>query len=342
MRQLYVDLLCFSCLRVGAAAGGEYMWRFRSTQSREPAPPRRLEVRHSRHRASLVGLNGAALAAITLLALVAVFFLLPPAVWAAAVIGALLLPLGGSVSSLRRRVLATRPTASFPVAYEGPTNVPGDQIRLGLLELTRVHDNATFEHSSWLAETATKLGAEMGIQGVELERLRWAALLHDLGKIAVSKATLTKAGRLTEAELVEIRRHPTIGADLIAAVLPHDLAVSHAVRHHHERWDGCGYPAGLKGEEIPLASRIVSVVDVFEALISDRPYRAALTQEQAAVYIRDGAGTHFDPVIASMFLGMLARNIRQVRRGQDTGPCGGQANSGNANRPLDHTHQVRA
>jgi len=189
------------------------------------------------------------------------------------------------------------------------TDTEGNRIRAGLVGLTKMHDEATYDHSSWLAETALRLGAEMGLHGSELERLRWAALLHDLGKIAVSKATLTKAGRLTEEELLEIRRHPTIGADLIAAVLPDDVALSDAVRHHHERWDGCGYPAGLRGTDIPVASRIVAVVDVFEALTSDRAYRSALSLEQAAVYIRDGSGSHFDPDIVNAFLGILATGL---------------------------------
>lgn len=318
------------------------MRRLWSTPSQEPARLCRLEVRQTRHLARLSGLNLVAPIAITPLALVAVFGFLLPDAWPAAMMASVLIALAGAAISLRRRELAMQPSAAIPITHEVPPDVSGDRIRRGLLELTRVHDVATFEHSSWLAENATKLGAEMGIQGVELERLRWAALLHDLGKIAVSKATLTKAGRLTEGELAEIRRHPIIGADLIAAVLPYDSALSHAVRHHHERWDGCGYPAGLKGEEIPLASRIVAVVDVFEALTSDRSYRAALTQEQAAVYIRDGAGSHFDPVIASAFLGMLAITTRRDRRGQDEGPCGRQACNRHAIRPLDSTHQVRA
>lgn len=181
-----------------------------------------------------------------------------------------------------------------------------DVVRTGLLELTRTYDQATFDHSSWLAEIATRLGGELGLSARDLAKLRWAALLHDLGKIAVPKATLSKSTRLSDEELEEIRRHPTVGADLIRAVLPNDEDLGAAVRYHHERWDGCGYPSGLKGEAIPIAARIVAVVDVFEALTSDRSYRSALTVEQAAVYLRNGAGSHFDPEVVKTFLELLS------------------------------------
>lgn len=317
------------------------MQRYKSRPAPAPAIFRRQKVGPTRSPSSLGGLGGLVVVATTSVGLVAIFLLLTQGTWELALAIAVLSPVFGIATSWSWQQGRTMATTIFPAADQESKDEAGNRIRLGLVELMRVHDEATFEHSSWLAETATKLGAEVGIHGAELERLRWAALLHDLGKIAVSRATLSKAGRLTEAELTEIRRHPTIGADLIAAVLPHDIALSEAVRHHHERWDGCGYPAGLVGEAIPVASRIVAVVDVFEALTSDRAYRSALTLEQAAVYIRDGAGSHFDPRIAGAFLGIMAMGTARDRRRQHVGSSGGQVSNGRTIQPTDSAQRVR-
>ena len=176
-----------------------------------------------------------------------------------------------------------------------------EEVRLGLAELAEKDNPDTHEHSKWVADTAVLLGRELGLHDDALNSLYCAGVLHDLGKIAVPKSILEKTGRLTDEELREIRRHPVVGAEIIAAVLPDESDLVNAVRFHHERWDGYGYPEGRRATDIPLAARIIAIVDVFEALTSNRAYRAALSPEQAIVYIRGAAGLHFDAELVRLF-----------------------------------------
>src|SRR5207237_9304073 len=131
--------------------------------------------------------------------------------------------------------------------------------------------------------------------------LRLGGYLHDLGKIAVPDAVLLKAGELTPAERLQIRRHPALGADLVRGLHTLD-AVRPIVRHHHERWDGAGYPDGLKGEEIPLTARILTVVDCFDALREDRQYRRGLTREEAVEFLLKNSGSQYDPRVVVLFI----------------------------------------
>ena len=130
--------------------------------------------------------------------------------------------------------------------------------------------------------------------------LGYAALLHDVGKIGVHEDILNKTDKLTDEEYKAIQRHPEISAEIIAPVPFLNPSVN-AVRHHHERWDGRGYPDGLSGEQIPLMARIISVVDAFDAMTSDRSYRSALSHEVALQKIQSGKGEQFDPRIADLF-----------------------------------------
>lgn len=229
--------------------------------------------------------------------------------WAVALIALLVPAFVGAGVYLENRHLQLREAPGSKKEQEFP--VRGEafsaEAYYRLAELVRRFDPDTYEHSARLAEIGVELGLELGFGPTQVESLRWAATLHDIGKIAVSQVTLNKIGRLTTQELAEIRRHPSIGAALIEAVVPFEKCLIDAVRHHHERWDGGGYPSAMRGQQIPIEARVLAVVDVFEALTSNRPYRAALSPEQAAIYIRQSAGTHFDPHIVDVFLGLLAR-----------------------------------
>ena len=159
-------------------------------------------------------------------------------------------------------------------------------------------DPYTAEHSDGIVEMASTVGEALGMTPVDLDELRLAAPLHDIGKIRVPEAILSKPGPLSERERIVMNHHPAWGAELLACV-PGVEVVAGIVRFHHERWDGTGYPDGLSGERIPLASRIISACDAFNAMTSDRPYRGAMSVEHALVELRDNAGTQFDPRVVA-------------------------------------------
>jgi HD-GYP domain-containing protein (c-di-GMP phosphodiesterase class II) len=133
-------------------------------------------------------------------------------------------------------------------------------------------------------------------------------MLHDIGKVAVSDEILGKPGPLTESEYAEIKRHPLIGADLVARVEGLDPIVPW-IRHSHEHYDGTGYPSGLSGEDIPLAARILLVADAFDAMTSDRPYRDALSREEALRELEEHAGSQFDPRCVELLLGHVSAGV---------------------------------
>jgi diguanylate cyclase (GGDEF)-like protein/putative nucleotidyltransferase with HDIG domain len=143
-----------------------------------------------------------------------------------------------------------------------------------------------------------------GVSDAELETLASAALLHDIGKVSVPESILTKPGSLTPHEMRQVERHPVIGAEIVQA-LPFRQALAPVIRYHHERWDGRGYPDGLKREEIPLGARILATVDCYDALTTDRPYRKALTHREAATFLSREAGRMFDPEVVDALLDYL-------------------------------------
>jgi HD-GYP domain-containing protein (c-di-GMP phosphodiesterase class II) len=167
-------------------------------------------------------------------------------------------------------------------------------------------DGYTAEHGNSIAELAVEVGRELGIADAGLDDLRYAATLHDIGKIAVPDAILNKAGPLSSEEFEVIKQHPVAGERILATV-PQFGRVRRFVRHSHEHWDGGGYPDGLRGEEIPLGARIVLVVDAYHAMTSDRPYRAAMSHDGACEEIKSNAGTKFDPMVADASLVVLKR-----------------------------------
>jgi putative nucleotidyltransferase with HDIG domain len=161
-------------------------------------------------------------------------------------------------------------------------------------------DGYTHRHSERVAALARRLAAELGHSTEEQEKAELAALLHDVGKIAVPDSILNKPTRLEPGEFEEMKQHPVHGARILANIQsPAVKAILPGVKYHHERWDGTGYPDGLRGEEIPMLGRLIGVADFFDALTSSRAYRGALTVDEAMTLIQQGAGTHFDPQVVA-------------------------------------------
>ena len=140
----------------------------------------------------------------------------------------------------------------------------------------------------------------MHLPPIQVEQIKLAGMFHDIGKIGIKDNILNKNGRLTQEEYSEIKKHPEIAVDIIGELI--DKEILDIVLYHHERYDGKGYPAGLKGEEIPLGARILAVADSWDAMTSERPYRKALPKSVAMEELRKNAGTQFDPDIVSVFL----------------------------------------
>ncbi len=171
----------------------------------------------------------------------------------------------------------------------------------GWAKVLELRDLETEGHSQRVTDLTLKLARAMGIEGDDLDHYRRGALLHDIGKMAVPDPILLKPGPLTDEEWEIMHQHPTYAVEMLHAI-PFLRPALDIPRYHHERWDGSGYPYGLKGEEIPLAGRIFAVVDVWDALRSDRPYRSAIPPEEARQIIQQESGTHFDPRIVKVFL----------------------------------------
>jgi HD-GYP domain-containing protein (c-di-GMP phosphodiesterase class II) len=159
-----------------------------------------------------------------------------------------------------------------------------------------------------VAVMCVAVGRELGVDDAELPHLRSAGALHDIGKLAIPDAILSKPGPLTEDEWAFVRRHTAIGERILRSA-PALASVAPIVRSVHERFDGGGYPDAIAGEQIPLASRIVAVCDAFQAMVSDRPYRTAMSAEGALAELRACAGTQFDPMVVDAF----ARGLRDGR-----------------------------
>jgi putative two-component system response regulator len=172
-----------------------------------------------------------------------------------------------------------------------------------LLRVADARDRETGHHSDRTGRIVAALGEELGFSEVAIHQLRRAALLHDIGKVAVPDEILHKPGPLTEDERVQMRRHVRVGWQILSGSDDPTLQLASEIAlAHHERWDGRGYPLGLAGEKIPLEARLTAVADVFEALTSDRPYRGALSVEVARAVIVEGRGTHFDPAVVDAFV----------------------------------------
>jgi len=180
-----------------------------------------------------------------------------------------------------------------------------------LNQLLDLKDLNTGVHSTRLAEWSVRIGRDLGLDDGSLRDLEVAAILHDIGKIGTPDHILKKPGPLTDEERDTIRKHPEYGWAVLR-VVPGFERVSLFVLHHHEAFDGSGYPAGLKGDEIPVGSRIVSVMDSFDAMISSRPYRRGLSLEEAVRRLEAGIGTQFDPVVTPRFISLASSGASTV------------------------------
>jgi putative nucleotidyltransferase with HDIG domain len=170
-----------------------------------------------------------------------------------------------------------------------------------LTRAIEARDPYTRGHSSRVTDMAEAVARALGWSEERIASLRVGGPLHDIGKLAVSDEVLCKEGRLDDDELAQIREHPKIGAKLLLRVTALREAIPY-VLYHHERWDGTGYPSGKRGEEIPVEARVLAIADAFDAMTSDRPYRDALSREEALAEVERCAGTQFDPKIARVFL----------------------------------------
>ena len=194
-------------------------------------------------------------------------------------------------------------------------------------ELSRIHfataealataidakDQTTHCHVRRVQIYAAGLGAVLGLPKLEIAALKAGALLHDIGKLAVPAHIINKPGRLSPAEFEKMKIHTTVGAQILSRV-EFPYPVIPIVRHHHEQWDGLGYPDGLKAEQIPITARIISVVDCFDSVREDRPFRRGMTRDEAVAFLRRGSGEHFDPNVVDLFIEHLPRFEAQIAR----------------------------
>jgi HD-GYP domain-containing protein (c-di-GMP phosphodiesterase class II) len=181
----------------------------------------------------------------------------------------------------------------------------------GFNQLLDLRDLNTGIHSTRLAEWAIRVARRLGIPESDLYQIEVAALLHDIGKIGIPDAILKKEGKLTDEERTLMNKHPEYSWSILRMFSGLEKASLYAL-HHHESYNGAGYPGGLKGEEIPIGSRIVSVIDAYDAMISNRCYRKGLSHEEAVKRLGEGGGTQFDPNVVQTFMEIAKQEVADV------------------------------
>src|SRR5688572_22141997 len=181
-----------------------------------------------------------------------------------------------------------------------------------LAQAVDAKDQVTHDHVRRVQEKSLQLAERLGVRDEsQLQALKAAGLLHDVGKIGIPEHILNKPGKLTPSEFEIMKRHPAIGADILSVIgFPYPLIP--IVRHHHENWDGTGYPDRIAGEAIPIGARILQVVDCYDALTSDRPYRRAMSEQEALTIVSDRSGTMYDPCVVNALLELHAEAPRAV------------------------------
>jgi putative nucleotidyltransferase with HDIG domain len=219
----------------------------------------------------------------------------------------------GARAAGRLRVLVDRRTlrarqaefeatvATHALARRRDATAAQDELLQRLLQAAGYRDDNTHEHTQRVATLAARLARELGLGDRQVEEIHRAAPLHDIGKIAIPDSILLKPGRLTADEFEVVKTHAVLGARVLAGGSGVVEVAEVIARHHHERWDGGGYPGGLAGEAIPIAARLVHLADVFDVLLHERPYKDSWTVEAAVEEIERGAGTDFDPAIVRVF-----------------------------------------
>jgi HD-GYP domain-containing protein (c-di-GMP phosphodiesterase class II) len=208
-------------------------------------------------------------------------------------------PSFGALESLRNKQL------------EEQTSALRNSVICAFNQLLDLKDLNTGVHSTRLAEWAVRVGQELGLEELQLQNLEVAALLHDIGKVGIPDSILRKPGRLDPEEYALMKKHPEYGWAVLR-MLPGFERAALDILHHHESLDGTGYPAGLQGMEIPVVSRIVSVIDAFDAMVSSRPYRKGLPYDEAVRRLNEASGTQFDPLVVRTFLSFAEEEMSPV------------------------------
>ena len=228
----------------------------------------------------------------------------------------------GSAPSRVKVAMRTWTTAQLQrrISEARDLGIDDDPTRAGetvlvLVAALNAHDHVTRGHAERTRAFVDVLAEELGVPLEQRERLRWVALLHDVGKLKIAESILNKPGKLDDEEWEEIRRHPELGDGLIAPIKEFLEPWGDTILHHHERWDGTGYPQGLVGEEINYGARIVAVADAYDAMTARRSYQPAKGARDALRELSTHAGTQFDPTVVRGFLEISARRLRRL-----TGP----------------------
>lgn len=215
---------------------------------------------------------------------------------------------------LQRRLALHNQTLEVAIAARTRELEAAQVEMLGRLAVAaELHDDDTGQHTQRVGELAGRLAWALELPPAEVDLIARAAPLHDVGKIGIPDAILRKPGKLTAEEFGQMKTHTTVGAQILAGGRSELIQMAERIaRHHHERWDGTGYPVGLRGVAIPLEARIVAVADFYDALTHDRPYRPAFSLEYTLEQLRSGRGSHFDPDVVDALLAMERQRAGRV------------------------------